>query len=107
MSQGEQLGKIGPNVGGDRRASRLQQAKIDTARGEGLSTLPDQVDAELQAVAVQLSQDLQVTFRQVGEKVLAHVFDDEELDGLLDRLNAEVERLRRPAPIREPAMTSS
>src|ERR1700724_155542 len=27
LSQGEQLGKIGPNVGGDRRASRLQQAE--------------------------------------------------------------------------------
>jgi transposase len=28
LSQGEQLGKIGPNVGGDRRASRLQQAEM-------------------------------------------------------------------------------
>jgi hypothetical protein len=28
LSQGEQLGKIGPNVGGDRRASRLKQAEM-------------------------------------------------------------------------------
>src|SRR3982751_3446215 len=28
LSQGEQLWKIGPNVGGDRRASRLQQAEM-------------------------------------------------------------------------------
>src|SRR5205085_10755767 len=28
LSQGEQLGKIGPNVSGDRRASRLQQAEM-------------------------------------------------------------------------------
>jgi hypothetical protein len=28
LSQREQLGKIGPNVGGDRRASRLQQAEM-------------------------------------------------------------------------------
>src|SRR5436189_1286064 len=28
LSQGEQLGKIGPNVGGDRRASRLQHAEM-------------------------------------------------------------------------------
>src|SRR5437868_8801862 len=28
LSQGEQLGKIGPNVGRDRRASRLQQAEM-------------------------------------------------------------------------------
>src|SRR5256886_7196507 len=27
LSQGEQLGKIGPNVGGDRRANRQQQAQ--------------------------------------------------------------------------------
>ena len=43
------------------RIAAVQQAfsaKIDSARGEGLSTLPDQIDAELQAVAVQLSQDL-------------------------------------------------
>src|SRR5437879_11263019 len=28
LSQSEQLGKIGPNVGGDRRASRLQQTEM-------------------------------------------------------------------------------
>ncbi|MDT5042027.1 MAG: hypothetical protein QOE51_3012 [Actinoplanes sp.] len=73
------------------RIAALQQqftATIDTARGAGLSGLPDQVDTELQALAVQLSRDLQTTFRQVGEKVLAQVFDPAELDGLLDRLNA-------------------
>jgi hypothetical protein len=73
------------------RVAGLQQeftTKIESARGEGLSSLPDQIDAELQAVAVHLSHDLQATFRQVGEKVLAQVFGDEELRGLLDRLNA-------------------
>jgi hypothetical protein len=86
------------------RVAALQQAftaTIDTARGEGLSTLPDRIDAELQAVAVQLSQDLQVTFRQVGEKVLAHVFDDEELDGLLDRLNATLRHALAASPPRD------
>jgi hypothetical protein len=73
------------------RVAALQQrfaTTIDTARGAGLSSLPEQVDTELQALAVQLSHDLQATFRQVGEKVLAQVFDAAELDGLLDRLNA-------------------
>src|SRR5271168_5008777 len=28
LSQGEQFGKLGPNAGGDRRASRLQQAEM-------------------------------------------------------------------------------
>lgn len=63
-------------------------ARIDRLRGDGLTRLPDQVDAELQAVAVRLSEDLQATFRQVGERILAQVFDDEELAGVLDRLNA-------------------
>nr|BFE72437.1 hypothetical protein GCM10020092_057380 [Actinoplanes digitatis] len=63
-------------------------ARIDAARGEALAALPDQVDAELQAVAVRLSDDLRATFRQVGERVLAQVFDDEELAAVLDRLNA-------------------
>ncbi|MFI7601818.1 dynamin family protein [Actinoplanes sp. NPDC049681] len=63
-------------------------ARIDRLRGDGLAGLPDQVDAELQAVAVRLSEDLRATFRQVGERVLAQVFDDEELAGVLDRLNA-------------------
>jgi Dynamin family len=73
------------------RVADLQQrltARIDTARGAALAGLPDQVDAELQAVAVHLSQDLQATFRQVAETVLAQVFDPAELDGLLQRLNA-------------------
>jgi len=86
------------------RIAGLQQAftaKIDTARGEGLSSLPDQVDAELQAVAVQLSQDLQATFRQVGEKVLAQVFDARELDGLLDRLNATLRHALAASPPRD------
>ena len=86
------------------RIAALQQefgTKIDTARGEGLSGLPDRVDAELQAIAVQLSQDLQATFRQVGEKVLAHVFDAQELQGLLDRLNATLRHALAASPPRD------
>ena len=86
------------------RIAALQQefgTKIDTARGEGLSGLPDRVDAELQAIAVQLSQDLQATFRQVGEKVLAQVFDAQELQGLLDRLNATLRHALAASPPRD------
>src|SRR5438270_6852540 len=51
LSQGEQLGKIGPNVSGDRRASRLQQTEMvdndDLSRcrwmcGSPLSRMPQQ-----------------------------------------------------------------
>jgi hypothetical protein len=86
------------------RIAAVQQsvgARIDTAHGERLSTLPGQVDAELQAVAVQLSQDLQATFRQVAGKVLAQVFDAEELDGLLDRLNATLRHALAASPPRD------
>ncbi|MGA5298640.1 dynamin family protein [Nucisporomicrobium flavum] len=86
------------------RIGELQQqvgARIDTLRGDGLAALPDQVDAELQAVAVRLSQDLEATFRQVGERVLAQVFDDEELAAVLDRLNATLRHALSAGPPRE------
>ena len=86
------------------RIAALQQdfaTRIDSARGEGLSSLPEQVDAELQAIAVQLSQDLRATFRQVGEKVLAEVFDAGELAGLLDRLNATLRHALAASPPRD------
>jgi dynamin family protein len=73
------------------RVAAVQQdftARIDTGRGEVLTALPDALDAELQAVAVQLSQRLDTTFRQVAERVLHEVFDDAELAAVLGRLNA-------------------
>ncbi|GAA2557444.1 dynamin family protein [Winogradskya consettensis] len=61
---------------------------VDKRRGDALTGLPDEVDTRLQALAVTLSDDLRATFRQVGERVLAQVFDDDELSAVLDRLNA-------------------
>lgn len=63
-------------------------ARIDAARGAALDGLCDEVDAALQVVAVRLSDELQECFRQVGEKVLAQVFDDDEVQAVLGRLNA-------------------
>ncbi|MET8149693.1 dynamin family protein [Actinoplanes sp. NPDC049668] len=86
------------------RVAAVQQefgARIDAARGEALAALPDQVDAELQAVAVRLSDDLRATFRQVGERVLAQVFDDEELAAVLDRLNATLRHALAGGPARD------
>ncbi|BCJ49205.1 dynamin [Actinoplanes sp. NBRC 14428] len=76
-------------------------ARIEQLRGDGLAALPDQVDAELEAVAVRLSDDLRATFRQVGERVLAQVFDDEELAGVLDRLNATLRHALAAGPPRD------
>lgn len=86
------------------RVARVQQeftVRIDAANRDGLAALPDQLDAELQAVAVELSQDLQSTFRQVGEKVLAEVFDAGELAGVLGRLNATLRHALASAPPRD------
>jgi dynamin family protein len=88
-----------------RIAALLQDftARIDKARGDSLSTLPDALDTELQAVAVHMSQHLQDTFRQVSERVLAEVFDDDELAAMLGRLNATLRHALAAAPPRDGA----
>ncbi|MBU2665507.1 dynamin family protein [Actinoplanes bogorensis] len=74
---------------------------IDKGRGEALAKLPERLDAELQAVAVQLSQQLEDTFAQVGEKVLASVFDEAERAAMLGRLNATLRHALDAAPPRD------
>jgi hypothetical protein len=86
------------------RVAAVQQdftARVEKAGRDALAALPDQVDAQLQAVAVGLSQDLQATFRQVGERVLAEVFDAAELAAMLGRLNATLRHALASAPPRE------
>ena len=86
------------------RVARVQQdftARIDAAGRDALAALPDQVDTELQAVAVGLSQDLEATFRQVAENVLAEVFDAGELSAMLGRLNATLRHALASAPPRD------
>ena len=88
------------------RIAAVQQdfgARIDTGRRAALDALPDQLDTELQAVAVRLSEDLRSTFRQVGERILAQVFDPEELAGVLDRLNATLRHALAASPPRDGA----
>lgn len=76
-------------------------ARIDTARGAALGAVCDELDTALQAVAVRLSRDLQDRFRQVGERVLAQVFDDDELRGVLGRLNATLRHTLASGPVRD------
>jgi 50S ribosome-binding GTPase len=86
------------------RIAAVQQefgTRIDGGRGETLSTLPDSVDAALQAVAADLSQGLQETFQQVGERVLASVFDADERAAMLGRLNATLRHALAAAPPRD------
>ena len=86
------------------RVAAVQQeftARIDTGRGEALSSLPDALDTELQAVAVDLSHRLETTFGQVGERVLAEVFDAGERAAMLGRLNATLRHALAAAPPRD------
>lgn len=86
------------------RVAGVQQdftARIEAAGRDTLAALPDLVDSELQAVAVGLSQDLQATFRQVAERVLAEVFDTAEMSAMLGRLNATLRHALASAPPRE------
>ncbi|MDY7087048.1 MAG: dynamin family protein [Actinomycetota bacterium] len=86
------------------RVAAVQQdfsERIDKGRGEALAALPEQLDAELQAVAVDLSARLESTFAAVGEKVLASVFDDSERAAMLGRLNATLRHAMDAAPPRD------
>ena len=86
------------------RIAAVQQdvtARIDAAGRDGLTALPQQLDAELQAAAVDLSQHLHATFRQVASTVLAEVFDPAELEQMLGRLNATLRHTLASAPPRD------
>ncbi|WP_233604558.1 dynamin family protein [Micromonospora sp. HM5-17] len=75
--------------------------RIDFARGDDLRTLPQQVDEALHALSVRLSADLEVRFRQVGERVLAEVFQPDELQFVLGRLNATLRHALASKPRRD------
>ncbi|MEU8660865.1 dynamin family protein [Actinoplanes philippinensis] len=57
--------------------------RIDEARGETLTALPDDLDTQLQAVAAELSATLEDTYRDVAEKVLADTFDPARVSATL------------------------
>ncbi|BEL04916.1 dynamin family protein [Actinoplanes sichuanensis] len=57
--------------------------RIDAAKGEALTALPDDLDTQLQAVAAELSTTLEDTYRDVAEKVLADTFDPARVSATL------------------------
>jgi hypothetical protein len=59
-------------------------------KGEDLKSLPQDVDRALYAMSVRLSGDLELRFRQVGERALAQVFAPHELQHVLRQLNARL-----------------
>ena len=56
---------------------------------------------------MRLSQDLEVRFRQVGERVLAQVFDADELQFVLGRLNATLRHALASRPPRDGAAATT
>ncbi|MEV6346767.1 dynamin family protein [Actinoplanes sp. NPDC051851] len=66
-----------------------------------LTGLPEAVDIRLQAVAADLSERLEQSFAEVSEKVLASAFDEEQLAGVLGRLNATLRHTLAAAPPRD------
>ncbi|WP_323374006.1 dynamin family protein [Plantactinospora alkalitolerans] len=75
--------------------------RVDRARGDEIKGLPQQVDEALHALSIRLSDDLEVRFRQVGERVLAEVFQPDELRFVLGRLNATLRHALASKPRRE------
>ncbi|MEV4277619.1 dynamin family protein [Actinoplanes xinjiangensis] len=57
--------------------------RIDAAKGDTLTALPDDLDTQLQAVAAELSTTLEDTYREVAEKVLADSFDPARVSATL------------------------
>ncbi|NMO52704.1 hypothetical protein HH310_16085 [Actinoplanes sp. TBRC 11911] len=86
------------------RVAAVQQSfseRIDTGRGDTLSGLPDALDTELQAMSVELSRELESTFAQVADAVLAQVFDAAERAAMLARLNATLRHTLAATPPRD------
>ncbi|HLL68741.1 MAG TPA: dynamin family protein [Micromonosporaceae bacterium] len=75
--------------------------RIDTTGGEQLRQLPQQVDDALHALSIQLSADLEARFRAVGERVLAEVFNADELHQVLRQLNARLRHTLATKPRRD------
>jgi hypothetical protein len=86
------------------RIAAVQQdfsERIGAGRGETLTGLPDALDTELQALSVELSRELESTFAQVAETVLAQVFDVNERAAMLGQLNATLRHTLAAAPPRD------
>ncbi|MGW0435867.1 dynamin family protein [Micromonospora sp. NPDC003197] len=75
--------------------------RIDKGSRGDLKGLPQQVDQALHALSIRLSQDLQLRFRQVGERVLAQVFPPHEVQYVLQGLNATLRHALASKPRRE------
>ena len=87
-------------------AGQLQEdllAQLDRSGSAARAQLPAEVDRALQALSIRLSEDLRWRFGQVGERVLAQVFEPAELAEVLGRVNAGLRHALISKPRREAA----
>jgi hypothetical protein len=85
-------------------AGQLQEellSRLDRAGAAARARLPEDVDRELQALSIRLSQDLRDRFAQVGDRVLATAFEPAELAEVLGRVNAGLRHALVSRPRRE------
>jgi hypothetical protein len=75
--------------------------KIDKGSKGELEELPQELDRALYALSVRLSHDLEHRFRVVGQRVLAQVFSQQELQHVLRGLNARLRHALGTKPRRE------
>jgi hypothetical protein len=75
--------------------------KIDKGGRSDMNELPAELDKALYALSVRLSHDLEFRFRKVGERVLAQVFNPNELQHVLRGLNARLRHALGTKPRRE------
>ncbi|WP_436533885.1 dynamin family protein [Actinoplanes sp. HUAS TT8] len=86
------------------RIAEIQQelsTRIEKLRASDLARLPDDVDTQLQAVAVQMSERLETTFAQVAQHVLDRAFEDGERDAVLGKVNATLRHALAATPPRD------
>jgi hypothetical protein len=87
-------------------AGQLQEdllTQLERAGSAARAQLPAEVDRALQALSIRLSEDLRWRFGQVGERVLAQVFEPAELAEVLGRVNAGLRHALVSKPRREVA----
>jgi hypothetical protein len=82
--------------------TQLQETFMERIdKGDELKNLPQDVDRALYALSVRLSHDLEFRFRKVGERALAQVFSQHELQHVLRQLNARLRHALGTKPRRD------
>ncbi|MEV0647337.1 dynamin family protein [Phytomonospora sp. NPDC050363] len=64
--------------------------KVDKADRGDIKKMPEEVDRALHALSVRLSQELEYRFKVLAERVLSQIFEPQELQQVVGRINAQL-----------------